>query len=72
MLPLVKKRSSSWLVIPHHPLLEGGGLSSLLVKIFNRWAISLAKEGECTDDLRASIAWSLGGLSLKSRLTNLN
>ena len=66
-----QKHVSSWIVIPHHPLYERGGFSSLIAGIFSRWCTSLAGAGEDIDDLRISIAWSLGGRSLKSRLTKV-
>ena len=63
---------SSWLVLPFHPLYEKGGIASLLRIIFGRWFIRLTESGEHTDDLRVSIAWSLGAPSLKNRLKSLN
>ena len=64
--------SSSWLVLPHHPIWEKGGLSAKLVKIFTKWLPSLEKAGENISDLRCRIAWSLGGTCLKSRILKCN
>ena len=66
------KFSSSWLVLPHHPLWEKGGLSAKLTKIFTQWFPSLVEAGENVSDLRCRIVWSLGGTSLKAKISKCN
>lgn len=63
---------SSWVVMPHHPVLEKCGIPALLRRVFERYEVSLTQADEYIDDLRARVAWSLGGASLKSKLLALN
>ena len=58
--------------MPHHPVLEKCGAPALLRRVFERYEVSLTQAGEHIDDLRARVAWSLGGASLKSKLLALN
>ena len=66
------REASSWLVIKHHPIWEFGGLGAKLRNVFNRYRISLLNAGEDVDDLRVSIAWSLGGSSIKEKVLACN
>ena len=61
-----KKKLSSWLVLPFHPLWGGSGLTTQLKRVYRFWKHSLVQSDECIDDLRVSIAWSLGARNLES------